>query len=140
MTLHAKPAEKTRLVISERTRSSPSLASVFGLGAGGNKRLSALAPPLRFSARARMVLNRITAHEPYRAPSLVGGQNSAALVHLLDEAVWPHVGPVPFNEFQARSTAVRLVNDGPAGGNVDEARPKGVLPLFVDQNVKEAVF
>src|SRR5882757_6579331 len=59
ITLQAKPAENTRLVISARTRSSPSLASAFGLGAGGSSRLSALGPPLRFSARARMVLNGV---------------------------------------------------------------------------------
>src|SRR5437879_2163295 len=65
MTLHAKPAENTRLVISARTRSSPSWASSLGSGLGGSRRFSALAPPLRFSARARMVLNEITVHGPF---------------------------------------------------------------------------
>ena len=61
ITLQAKPAENTRLVISARIRSSPSLASAFKSGFGGSRRASALGPPLRFSARARMVLNGVTA-------------------------------------------------------------------------------
>jgi hypothetical protein len=70
MTLHAKPAENTRLVISARMRSSPSLASAFGSGLGGSRRFSTLGPPLRFSARARMVLNGIMVCEPSR-PCLI---------------------------------------------------------------------
>jgi len=59
ITLQAKPAENTRLVISASTRSSRSFESAFGSGLRGMRRASASAPPLRFSARARMVLNAI---------------------------------------------------------------------------------
>jgi hypothetical protein len=68
ITLQAKPAENTRLVISARMRSSPSLASALGSGFGGSSLASALGPPLRFSARARMVLNAVTAAAPRLIP------------------------------------------------------------------------
>jgi hypothetical protein len=42
-------------------------------------------------------------------------------------------------EFEAGGTAPRFMNDGPALGNLDEARPKRVLALIVDQNVVDAV-
>src|ERR1700722_12186318 len=64
ITLQAKPAENTRLVISASTRSSLSLRNALGSGFGGKRRASASAPPLRFSARARMVLNAITREIP----------------------------------------------------------------------------
>ena len=59
MTLQAKPAENTRLVISASARSSGSSRNALGSGLGGKRRASASAPPLRFSARARMVLNAV---------------------------------------------------------------------------------
>ncbi len=67
MTLQAKPAENSRRVISASTRSSPSLAIAFGSGLGGRRRLSALTPPLRFSARAWMVLNAVMRARPLGA-------------------------------------------------------------------------
>ena len=60
ITFQAKPAENTRLLISASTRSSWTLRSASGSGLGGKRRASASAPPLRFSARARMVLNGVT--------------------------------------------------------------------------------
>ena len=57
ITLQANPAENTRLLISARMRSSLNLASAFKSGFGGSSLLSAFGPPLRFSARVRMVLN-----------------------------------------------------------------------------------
>src|SRR5882724_8192812 len=65
MTLQAKPAENARRVISASTRSSRSLASAFGSGLGGSSALSAFAPPLRFSARARIILNGVVMREPF---------------------------------------------------------------------------
>src|SRR5262249_50436275 len=49
---------------SARTRSSLSAASAAESGFGGRSRASAPAPPLRFSARERMVLNGITMTVP----------------------------------------------------------------------------
>jgi hypothetical protein len=66
ITLQAKPAENTRLVISASTRSSRSLRNALGSGLGGMSFASASAPPLRFSARARMVLNGVSAEPPSR--------------------------------------------------------------------------
>ena len=57
ITLHTKPAQNTRRAISASARSSPSFASAFTSGFAGSRAASALAPPLRFSARSRMVLN-----------------------------------------------------------------------------------
>jgi hypothetical protein len=56
MTLHTKPAEKTRAAISDRTRSSPSLASALLLGFFGKRLASTFSPPLRLAARSRMRL------------------------------------------------------------------------------------
>jgi hypothetical protein len=66
MTLQAKPAQNTRRVISASTRSSPSFVSAFGSGVSGNSFCSAFAPPLRFSARARIVLNGMVIRESWR--------------------------------------------------------------------------
>src|SRR5216683_1557072 len=57
MTLHTKPAEKTRAAISDSTRSSPSLASALLLGFLGKRLASTFSPPLRLAARSRMRLN-----------------------------------------------------------------------------------
>jgi hypothetical protein len=43
-------------------------------------------------------------------------------------------------KFEAGGTARRFMNDGPALGDLDEARPKRVLALLVDQNVVDAIF
>src|SRR6516225_575148 len=59
MTLQAKPAEKTRLVMSERKRSSEIVSGALGLGFFGSSFCKAFAPPLRFSARARMILKAV---------------------------------------------------------------------------------
>src|SRR5882757_8410335 len=59
ITRQAKPAENTRMLISVRIRSSESLASAFAFGFFGSNFSSAFAPPLRFSARARMALNEM---------------------------------------------------------------------------------
>jgi hypothetical protein len=64
ITLQAKPAENTRLVISASTRGSRRLRSAPGSGLGGMSFARASAPPLRVSARARMVLNGVTAEIP----------------------------------------------------------------------------
>src|SRR5216684_4247964 len=53
MTLHTKPAEKTRAAISDSTRSSPSLASALLLGFLGRRLASTFSPPLRLAARLR---------------------------------------------------------------------------------------
>jgi hypothetical protein len=44
------------------------------------------------------------------------------------------------DEFEASGTGRRLMNDGPSLGDLDEARPKRVLALIIDQNVVDAVF
>src|ERR1043165_615570 len=54
MTLHTKPAEKTRSAISDSTRSSESLASALLLGFLGIRLASTLSPPLRLAARSRI--------------------------------------------------------------------------------------
>src|SRR5262245_1755118 len=59
ITLHTKPAEKIRLVISASARSSPSLASALELPTFGSRAASAASPPLRLAARARMVLKAV---------------------------------------------------------------------------------
>jgi hypothetical protein len=68
MTLQAKPAENTRRVVSASTRSSSSLAGAFGLGFGGSSRFNAFAPPLRFSARIRIVVNGTVMRRSYWVP------------------------------------------------------------------------
>src|SRR5262249_32046340 len=62
------------------------------------------------------------------------------LPHALDQAVRPHIGPMLIYEVEAGGTAVRLVDDGPALGDRDEARPKRMLPLVIDQDMVNAVF
>ena len=64
---------------------------------------------------------------------------SGQFFHMLDKTVRTHVGPMLIYEFEAGGTAPRFMNDGPALGNLDEARPKRVLALIVDQNVVDAV-
>src|SRR4029079_6169242 len=77
--------------------------------------------------------------------SRLGGAGSFGLLasgqffHMLDKTVRTHVGPMLIYEFEAGGTAPRFMNDGPALGNLDEARPKRVLALIVDQNVVDAV-
>src|SRR5216683_3206540 len=56
MTLHTKPAEKTRHAISDSTRSSPSLASALLLDFLGMRLAKTFSPPLRLAARSRMRL------------------------------------------------------------------------------------
>src|SRR3546814_51769 len=65
MTLQTKPAEKTRLAISASPRSSFSFASFLLSRGGGSSFFRAAAPPLRFSARARMVLNDVGMRSPF---------------------------------------------------------------------------
>jgi hypothetical protein len=43
-------------------------------------------------------------------------------------------------EFETGSTAVRFMHNGPAGRDLDEARPKGILPFFVDKDMIDTVF
>jgi hypothetical protein len=43
-------------------------------------------------------------------------------------------------EFEAGGTAVRFMNDGPAGRDLDKARPKGMLSFLVDKNMIDTVF
>src|SRR6476659_6244144 len=62
------------------------------------------------------------------------------LVHGFDQAVGPHVGPILFYKIETSGTAVRLMNYSPAVRDVDEAGPEGMLPLFIDQNMIDAVF
>ncbi len=57
ITSQTKPAEKMRSAISDRMRSSGSFANAFLSGFRGSRLTSTLAPPLRFSARARIDLN-----------------------------------------------------------------------------------
>jgi hypothetical protein len=63
-----------------------------------------------------------------------------AFPHVLDQAVWPHIGPILIYEFEASGTAVRFVNYGPAFGDIDEAWPKGMLAFIVYQNMIGTVF
>src|SRR5436190_18394300 len=65
ITSHTKPAEKTRAAISERTRSSPSLANALLLGFLGSRLASTLSPPLRLAARARIDLKETLATASY---------------------------------------------------------------------------
>jgi hypothetical protein len=58
---------------------------------------------------------------------------------MLDKTVRTHVGPMLIYEFEAGGTAPRFMNDGPALGDLDEARPKRMLALIVNQNVVDAV-
>jgi hypothetical protein len=44
------------------------------------------------------------------------------------------------DEFEAGGTAVRLMNDRPAGRDLNEARPKGMLSFFVDKNMIDTIF
>jgi len=69
-----------------------------------------------------------------------GLRGSGQFLHVFDETVRAHVSPVLIYEFEAGGTARRLMNDGPPLGDLDEARPKRVLALVVDQNVVDAVF
>src|SRR5262249_41386676 len=59
--------------------------------------------------------------------------------HGLDEAIGPHIGPMLVYVFKAGRSSVRSVNDRPPRGHRDEARPQGMLPLVIDQNVVDAV-
>src|SRR3954464_1582526 len=69
-----------------------------------------------------------------------GLRGPGQFLHVFDETVRAHVSPMLIYEFEAGGTARRLMNDGPALGNLDEARPKRMLALVVDQNVVDAVF
>lgn len=64
---------------------------------------------------------------------------SGQFFHVLDETVRAHVGPMLIYEFEAGGTAPRFMNDSPALGDLDEARPKRMLALIVNQNVVDAV-
>src|SRR5262245_45593095 len=57
------------------------------------------------------------------------------LLHSLDKALRPHVGPVPVDVVEAGGPAVRLVNGGPALGHLLEGRPQRMLSFVVDQDV-----
>ena len=69
MTLHTKPAQKTRRAISASTRSSVSLASSLLSRGFGSRAASAFSPPLRFAARSRMRLKLIRATSYSSQPS-----------------------------------------------------------------------
>jgi hypothetical protein len=69
-----------------------------------------------------------------------GLRGPGQFLHVFDETVRAHVSPMLIYEFEAGGTARRLMNDGPAFGDLDEARPKRVLALVIYQNVVDAVF
>jgi hypothetical protein len=68
ITLQAKPAENTRLVISARMRSSRSAARAWVEGLGGDSLASPSGPPLRCSARARTAVNEVMMRSLLRRP------------------------------------------------------------------------
>jgi hypothetical protein len=57
---------------------------------------------------------------------------SGQLFHVLDETVWTHIRPMLIYEFEAGGAAPGFMNDGPALGDLDKARPKRMLALIVD--------
>src|SRR3954469_5631962 len=65
---------------------------------------------------------------------------SGLLFHFLDQASWPHVGPVLVDVVETVRPALGFEHDGPPLWNLLEARPKRVLPFIIDQHVIHALF
>jgi hypothetical protein len=62
------------------------------------------------------------------------------VLHAFNQAPWTHIGPILVDEFEASGTRIGRMDDGPTDRNVDETRPKRMLPLLVDENMVDAVF
>src|SRR6516164_692511 len=62
------------------------------------------------------------------------------LSHGLYKTFGSQVCPMPVYILEAGRTAVRFMNDRPAIRDRDEARPKRMLSLVIDENVVDAVF
>src|ERR1043165_2028341 len=62
------------------------------------------------------------------------------LFHPVNQTLRPHVLPILIDEFKAGRAGAGLKRNGPAGRHLFESGPKGMLPLFIDQDVIDALF
>lgn len=62
------------------------------------------------------------------------------LFHVFDQAIGPHIGPIFLDIREACGTGVRLMDDLPTVGQLDECGPERVLPLVVDQDMINSIF
>src|SRR5262249_8095527 len=99
---------------------------------GGRTRPTRRRAENRTAGRRRTAARRSIGTGPAPSASLV-------LFHGRDETLRPHVRPVLVDVVEAGLPGVLAVRDGPPGGNVDERRPEGVLPLVVDEHEVAAV-
>ena len=77
----------------------------------------------------------------YNTSFAIGERLSGCILsHEFHQADRTHICPILLDVFQTRGARIRSVRNAPAGRDVDEARPKGMLSLVIDQNMEDAIF
>jgi hypothetical protein len=64
----------------------------------------------------------------------------SCLVHALNEALGPHIGPILVNEVEAGGAGVRFESDGPSSGDGHKPWPKRMLSFVIDEHMIRPVF